>query len=73
MYLLNRRLERRHADEKTYDEERLARRLELAGNLYATKYGPESARQEQRRVRIEPYGDFETYELRDHYRKHGVG
>ena len=73
MYLLNRRLERRQADERTYDEQRLARRLELAGELYTTKYGPASSRKEQRKVRIAPYGDFETYELRDHYRNHGVG
>lgn len=73
MHLLNRGLQRRHAEEKTYDEERLARRLQLADGLYAEKFGPAPARQQQRSVRIEPYGDFETYELRDLYRNKGVG
>lgn len=58
--------------EKTYDEERLARRLELAEDMYDTKYGARAFRVERKKVVIEPYGDVETYELRDLYREYGV-
>jgi hypothetical protein len=72
LHLVHRGVERRHNEEDTYDEERLRLRLSLADDLYASKYGDAALRLEQRRVRIEPYGDFETYELRDSYRMHGV-
>jgi hypothetical protein len=72
LYLINRALARRRIQKKTYNEQRLAQRLELAGDLYAKKYGPEPFRLQQRRIQIEPYGDLETYELRDHHRTYGV-
>ena len=72
LHLLNRRKERRDHDEQTFDEERLALRLGLADELYTSKYGDQESRLQQRTVRIEPYSDFETFELRDLYRTHGV-
>lgn len=58
--------------QRTYDEDRLALRLEIADSWYAEKYGPQSERLHQRRVEIEPYGDIETYELRGLYRANRV-
>jgi hypothetical protein len=40
--------------------------------LYARKFGPTTQRLQQRKIRIEPYNDLETYELRDQYRAYGV-
>lgn len=57
---------------RTYDEQRLEQRLRIAGDWYAGKFGPELLRLQEKRVRIEPYGDLETYELRDAYRAQGV-
>lgn len=57
---------------KTYDAERLERRLELAEVMYASKYGDAVFRLERKEVAIEPYEDIETYELRDRYREFGV-
>lgn len=57
---------------KTYDAERLSRRLELAADLYDSKYGSKAFRMDQKRIVIEPFQDFETYELRDRYREYGV-
>jgi uncharacterized membrane protein len=57
---------------KTYDEQRLALRLEIADAWYAEKFGPQALRRQQRKVQIEPYGDLETYELRGLYRANGV-
>lgn len=72
LHLVHRAVDRRHDQEKTYDEERLGLRLSLADDLYSGKYGAPELRIEQRNIRIEPYEDFETYELRDSYRIHGV-
>lgn len=72
LFLLNRRQEKVRDDTVTYDEERLAMRLALADELYENKFGPPSLREQQKTIRVEPYGDFETYELRDYYRKYGV-
>ncbi|MFC7495493.1 MULTISPECIES: hypothetical protein [unclassified Nocardioides] len=72
LFLVNRRVSRRREREKSYDEERLALRLGLAADLYASKYGAEQLRLEKRSIRIEPYSDFETFELRDTYRLYGV-
>ncbi|MBO0842087.1 MAG: hypothetical protein J2O46_02800 [Nocardioides sp.] len=72
LYLVNQRQERRRTHETTYDEERLALRLGLADDLYENKYGPADLRQARREIRIEPYADIETYELRDIYRTYGV-
>lgn len=72
LYLINRFEARRHRRRTTYDEERLALRLGLADDLYESKYGSADFRLLQRNIRIEPYGDFETYELRDLYRTYGV-
>lgn len=72
LYLINRRSAIRRDQGKTYDTERLSRRLELAAEMYDTKYGDEAFRLDRKRVVIEPYQDLETYELRDHYREYGV-
>jgi hypothetical protein len=72
LYLLNRASTKERNQRKTYDEERLALRLEIADRLYADRYGPEDLRREQRNVQIQPYGDIETYELRGRYREQGV-
>ena len=53
---------------KTYDEQRLAQRLEIADAWYGDKFGPEPLRLRQRNVQITPYADLETYELRGLYR-----
>jgi hypothetical protein len=67
------RIARRGRDRrKTYDEERLAQRLEVATTWYAEKFGPESLRLQQKRVEIESFGDVETYELRGLYRTYGL-
>jgi hypothetical protein len=57
---------------KTYDAPRLALRMEIADAWYSEKFGPETLRQQQRKVQIEPYGDLETYELRGLYRANRV-
>lgn len=62
----------RRAKEKTYDEKRLEQRLEIATDWYTQKFGAESLRLQQTQIRVEPYGDVETYELRGLYREHGV-
>ncbi len=72
LYLLYRRKARDENDEKSFDEEKLALRLALARDLYTSKYGDEELRMRQQTIRIEPYADFETFELRDLYRAHGV-
>jgi uncharacterized membrane protein len=72
LHLVDRSAARRRDQQRTYDEDRLALRLEVAETWYADKFGPESLRREQRRVEIEPYGDIETYELRGRYRIYGV-
>jgi len=72
LHLVSRSQSRRRNRRTTYDEERLTQRLELAHDLYASKYGAEDLRLHQKKIRIEPYGDFETYELRDRYRTYGV-
>jgi hypothetical protein len=46
--------------------------LELAADLYGSKYGNEAFRLERKKIVIEPYEDVETYRLRDHYREYGV-
>lgn len=72
LHLINRYAAKRHNREITYDQERLDLRLGLADDLYATKYGTADLRVLQRNIIIEPYGDIETYELRDIYRTYGV-
>lgn len=72
LYLVNRASARKRDQRKTYDEQRLARRLELAADLYGRKYGGRNFRYERKRIVIEPYEDLETYELRDRYREYGV-
>ena len=73
LYLVSQLRARSRNDQKTYDEERLATRLDVAGELFANKYGSKEIRLHQRNIRIQPYSDFETYELRDRYRTYGVG
>lgn len=72
LHLIDRASTRRRDQRFTFDEERLERRLEVADAWYAGKFGPESIRVQQSRIRIEPYADLETYELRGLYRAHGV-
>jgi preprotein translocase subunit SecG len=72
LHVIYRVVSRERNRRNTFDEERLELRLSLAEDLYASKYGPQLLRWQERNVRIEPYGDFETYELRDSYRIHGV-
>ncbi|WP_017932738.1 hypothetical protein [Nocardioides sp. Iso805N] len=68
LHLLDRAGRRSQDRSKTYDEEVLALRLEVAEEWYGDKFGPADLRRQQDRVEIEPYGDVETYELRDLYR-----
>ena len=72
LHLVDRAAARRRDQRKTYDEQRLARRLEIADVWYADKFGPEALRLQQRQVQVEPYGDLETFELRGRYRAYGV-
>ncbi|MFC4244508.1 hypothetical protein ACFOYW_14115 [Gryllotalpicola reticulitermitis] len=60
-------------DHISYDSERLDLRLAIAEDLYAEKFGPEGERLAMRDIRIEPYLDLETYELRNRYRDYDVG
>ena len=73
LFFVDRRRDGWRRDHITYDVERLDLRLAIAEDLYSEKFGPESVRLELRNVRIEPYGDLETYELRDRYRDYDVG
>lgn len=72
LYFRNRAMAKQRRKSKNYHEELLAQRLEVAQALFAKKFGPAVLRSEQRTVRIEPYADLETYELRDQYHAHGV-
>lgn len=72
LYILNRTSARHRDQRKTYDEERLARRLDLAADMYDSKYGVRAYRLTRKKIVIEPYDDVETYELRDLYREYGV-
>lgn len=72
LHLIHRMLTRTSTRRITYDAERLARRLELAEDMYGSKYGDEALRVQRKKVTIEPYQDIETYELRDLYRDYGV-
>jgi uncharacterized membrane protein len=73
LFIVNRASAKQRDRRKTYNAARLSRRLELAASLYQSKYGAETYRLEQKRITIRPYQDLETYELRDRYRKYGVG
>jgi uncharacterized membrane protein len=72
LYAANRVSARKRDRRKTYDAERLSRRLELAADLYRSKYGDRAFRLERKKIVIEPYADVETYELRDQYRAYGA-
>lgn len=72
LYVINRTTASKHDKRETYDTARLSRRLELAAGMYDSKYGAREFRLERKKVVIEPYGDVETYELRDLYREYGV-
>lgn len=72
LLLADRSSAKRRNEGKTYDEQRLGLRLEVATNWYADKFGPEDQRRQQSRVEIQPLVDVETYELRNLYRTHGV-
>lgn len=72
LHLLHRATAKERNRRNTYDEQRLAQRLEVADAWYADKFGPEALRRQQGKVLIEPYSDIETYELRGLYRANGV-
>jgi len=72
LYVLNRASRRTRSRRTTNDEERLALRLEIAERLYTERYGPAELRRELAYVRIQPYADIETYELRGLYRDQAV-
>lgn len=72
LYVLNRASNKQRNQKQTYDAARLSKRLELAEDMYANKFGEETFRVEQKTIAIEPYEDLETYELRDRYRVYGV-
>jgi hypothetical protein len=73
LFFIDRRLDGWRRDRITYDVERLDLRLAIADDLYSSRFGPEDARLGLRNIRIEPYADFETFELRDRYRDYDVG
>jgi len=73
LFFVDRRRDGWRRDHVTYDIERLDLRLAIAEDLYSEKFGPEESRLALRDIRIEPYGDLETYELRDRYRDYDVG
>lgn len=70
--LLDRAATAKARDVAAYDEQRLERRMKVTDAWYAEKFGPEALRRERTSVRIEPYADIETYELRARYRSQGV-
>ncbi|GAB3926720.1 hypothetical protein GCM10011575_08250 [Microlunatus endophyticus] len=72
LHYRNRAIARQRLAMAGYHEEHLAQRLEVAQALYARKFGPADLRLHQNKIRIEPYSDLETYELRDQYRAYGV-
>ena len=72
LYRVNRSSAKERNQRKTYDEQRLAQRMELAAVWYANKYGPEDLRTKHNKILIEPFNDVETYELRGLYRNYGV-
>jgi hypothetical protein len=72
LYLANRASAGKRDKRKTYDAARLSRRLELAADMYNSKYGDEAHRLERKKIVIEPYADVQTYELRDRYHEYGV-
>ena len=72
LYLVNRASLKRRNAENTFDEERLERRLAIAEHLYAEKFGPPALREQQRHVKIQPYADIETFELRGLYAEYGA-
>lgn len=72
LHILHRVTLKARNQRKTYDEERLTRRLEIADAWYAEKFGPDTLRRQERVVRITPYSDLETYELRGLYQASGV-
>lgn len=72
LYIVNRAAARQRDQRKTYDEQRLVQRVEIAADWYAGKFGPEVLRLQQRKVQIQPYGDLETFELRGRFRTYGA-
>lgn len=72
LFVANRVDNRKRDQRRTYDEMRLAQRLDLAEQMYAEKFGPPELRVQQQRVTVQPYADLETFELRGIYRTYGV-
>jgi Ni/Fe-hydrogenase subunit HybB-like protein len=72
LLVIDRRRDGWRRDHINYDLEKLDLRLAIAEDLYAEKFGPEESRIALQNIRIEPYADFETYELRDRYRDYDV-
>jgi hypothetical protein len=72
LLIIDRRRDGWRRDHISYDLEKLDLRLAIAEDLYSEKFGPEEARLARQNIRIEPYADLETYELRDRYRDYDV-
>lgn len=71
LFIANKLSMKRRNQRRTYDEERLRRRIEVAEDMYVEKFGPRELRVNEAHVQIQPYGDIETYELRGRYRNYG--
>lgn len=71
LFIANKLSMKRRNQRRTYDEERLRRRIEVAEDMYVEKFGPRELRVNDAHVQIQPYGDIETYELRGRYRNYG--
>lgn len=72
LFLVNRASLKKRNAIATFDEPRLAQRLDIAEAMYSEKFGPQALRVEQNRIQIQPYADIETFELRGLYREYGV-
>ena len=72
LHLVHRSTAKERNRRRTYNEERLALRLEVAEAWYSEKFGPEALRLQRRTTQIQPYSDIETYELRGLYDVNGI-
>jgi len=72
LHLVHRATAKERNRRKTYDEERLALRIEIAEAWYAEKFGPAALRLQQQTTQIKPYSDIETFELRGLYDLNGL-
>jgi hypothetical protein len=68
MHIVNKLRVKREQDKLTVDMGRVARREEIANEMYTSKYGPHNFRVHMETIRVMGYDDVETYELRDRFR-----